>query len=198
MHAVSAAVEAHKGAQPLAGELGAAALAVIADEGQKHGVGHVHVAHLALLLASTEAVPIVLEVLGKVVEVALGAISGKGNILSHLQSQGVIRSAAATVPVVTDFVNAKELVLGVAANTGIDGVRVLLLHARRAHAAVLGQQLHVLSDGQLTRSLQDTPIIGSESSALKIGGYPCSDFENERSCAEKNITPCTHRERQRR
>ncbi len=171
VHAVSAAVKAHEGAQPLARELGAAALAVIADQGQKHGVSHVHVTHLALLLAGTEAVPVVLEVLSKVVEIALGAVSGKGNILSHLQSQGVVRGAAATVPVITDFVDAKELVLSVAANAGIDGVSVLLLYARRAHAALLGQELHMLSDGQLIGSLKNTPVVGSESSAFKSGRF---------------------------
>jgi hypothetical protein len=50
----------------------------------------------------------------------------------------MIRSAAAAVPVVADFIDAEKLGFSVVADTGVDGIAVLLLYARWAHTELLG------------------------------------------------------------
>ena len=166
VHTIAAEVEAHEGAQQLAGALVAATHAIVAHEGQQHGVGHVHVAHLALLASGIQAIPVVAEVLGQVLVVTVGSISGGGDVLSHLQSQRVIRSAAATIPVITDLIHAEEFSLGVVSDASVDGIGVLLLHARGAHTAVLGQELHMLSDGQRLCVFERSPVVRRTSSKI--------------------------------
>jgi hypothetical protein len=165
VHTVAAVVKAHKSAEKFA-RRSAAALAIIADEGQHRRVGHVYFAKSCLLFFAVQPVPVITEILRQVSIVA-GSVPGDGDIGSHLQAQRVVRSAATTVPVVTDLVDTKELGLGVVTDTCVNGIRILLLHTGRAHADLLGQQLHVLSDSQAVCTSENAPVLGREGTEEK-------------------------------
>lgn len=71
----------------------------------------------------------------------------------------MVRSAAATVPIIRHLIDTQELSLSILAETGVNRVSILLLHARRAAAAVLGEDFSVLADGEEVGVLENTPNI---------------------------------------
>jgi len=70
--------------------------------------------------------------------------------LAHFHSERMVGFATATVPVVTDLINTKNLALGLMGQTRVDGVGALLRSARWTNAASFGKELQVLPNTEIS------------------------------------------------
>jgi hypothetical protein len=166
--AILAAGEAHEGAEPLAGRLAAAALAVVADNGEQHRVALVELAHghgVSTWVARISS-KVRLNVRRQVVEVVKAKVSGQRDVLSDLELERVVWLAAAAIPVIRHLVHTQHLDLAHAVSR-VDTVCVFLGDGR-ALAALLGQQLDVLADGEDIGRVDDGPELRGHGAALQL------------------------------